>query len=174
VLLVKVGGGDVDLDAIAEDLASLDGPMVVVHGANRLRDELAGKLGQPSRVVESISGYSSVLSDDAAIDVLMAAYAGIRNKRLVEALRRRGLDAIGLTGLDGGVVRGTQNRGIRVGQRYEVHRVVDEITNAAGEVLDRITERVGVIEVSRVLSQSSVCTIVEGDAAEGDELRPIG
>jgi curli biogenesis system outer membrane secretion channel CsgG len=67
-----------------------------------------------------------------------------------------------------------QNAGVQVGQRYEVHRVIDEIVNAAGEVLDRITDRVGVIEVTRVLSQSAICTIVEGEAAEGDALRPVG
>ena len=42
-----------------------------------------------------------------------------------------------------------------------MHRVIDEIVNAAGDVLDQITDVVGVIEVTRVLSQSSVCTIVE-------------
>ena len=114
MLLVKVGGGDVDLTAIARDLATIDGPLVVIHGANRLRDDLASQLGHPPREVESISGYTSVLSDDKAIDMLLAAYAGVRNKRLVEAMRREGLNAIGLTGLDGGLVQGEQNRGIRV------------------------------------------------------------
>jgi curli biogenesis system outer membrane secretion channel CsgG len=66
-----------------------------------------------------------------------------------------------------------ENYGVHVGQRYEVMRVVDEIVNAAGDVLDRITDRVGVIEVSRVLSQSAVCNVVEGEAAEGDMLRPL-
>ncbi|MDA0329387.1 MAG: hypothetical protein O2958_10300 [Gemmatimonadetes bacterium] len=66
------------------------------------------------------------------------------------------------------------NVGVQVGQRFEVHRVIDEILNAAGEVLDRITDRVGVIEVTRVLSQSSICAIVEGEAGEGDTLKPIG
>jgi len=67
-----------------------------------------------------------------------------------------------------------QNYGVTVGQRYQVMRVVDEIKDAAGNVLDRITEQVGIIEVSRVLAQSSICTIVEGEAAEGDTLVPIG
>jgi acetylornithine/LysW-gamma-L-lysine aminotransferase len=114
VLVVKVGGGDVDLEAIAEDLSELDRPFVVLHGANRLRDRVAAALGSPPEVVESISGYSSVLTDDDAMDAMMAAYAGIRNKRLVEAFRRRGVDALGLTGLDGGLVSGVQNPGIRV------------------------------------------------------------
>ena len=66
-----------------------------------------------------------------------------------------------------------ENAGVQVGQRFEVHRVIDQIVNAAGEVLDEITDRVGVIEVTRVLSQSAICTIVEGEAGEGDTLRPI-
>ncbi len=67
-----------------------------------------------------------------------------------------------------------ENFGVTVGQRYEVMRVVDEITDASGNVLDRITERVGVLEVTQVLGQSSICRVVEGEAAEGDTLVPIG
>lgn len=67
-----------------------------------------------------------------------------------------------------------ENFGVTVGQRYEVMRVVDEIRDADGNLLDRITERVGVLEVTQVLGQSSVCTVVEGEAAEGDTLVPIG
>ena len=114
VLLVKVGGGDMDLDVIAADLATLDRPFVLLHGANKLRDRLGRELGRPSQVIESVSGMTSVFSDDDAIDLLLAAYAGIRNKRMVEALRKNGVDAIGLTGLDGGLVVGERNRGIRV------------------------------------------------------------
>lgn len=64
-----------------------------------------------------------------------------------------------------------ENFGVQVGQRFDVYRVVDEIKDAAGNVLDRVTEKVGVIEVTRVLSQSAVCTIVEGEAREGDTAR---
>ncbi len=67
-----------------------------------------------------------------------------------------------------------ENFSVAVGQRYEVMRVVDEIKDASGNVLDRITEKVGVLEVTRVLAQSSICRVVEGEAAEGDTLVPIG
>ena len=66
-----------------------------------------------------------------------------------------------------------ENRGVQVGQRFEVHRVIDEIVNAAGDVLDQITDRVGIIEVTRVLSQSAICTVVEGEAGEGDTLLAV-
>ena len=67
-----------------------------------------------------------------------------------------------------------ENLGIKAGQRFEVVRVVDTIKDAAGNVLDEVTEKVGILEVTRVLSQSSVCKLVEGEAKEGDRLRNQG
>lgn len=64
-----------------------------------------------------------------------------------------------------------ENFGVQPGQRFDVYRVVDEIRDANGNLLDRVTERIGMIECARVLSQSSVCSVVEGDVAEGDEAR---
>ncbi len=64
-----------------------------------------------------------------------------------------------------------ENFGLQAGQRFDVYRVVDEITDANGNVLDRITEKVGTLEVTRVLSQSAICSLVEGEAAEGDTVQ---
>lgn len=115
MILLKLGGGaTLDLEGAAEDLAALDEPCVVVHGANALRDDLAAKLGVARRTLTSVSGVQSVYTDEPALDVLLMAYSGLRNKRLVEALQRRGVDAVGLTGLDGRSIQGRRNRGIRV------------------------------------------------------------
>lgn len=115
MVLVKIGGGEaINLDGVAADIAALPEQVIVVHGANALRDSLAARLGVEKRVVTSLSGYDSVYSDEAAIDMLMLAYAGLRNKRIVERLQRHGRNAIGLSGLDGRAVAGTRNKGIRV------------------------------------------------------------
>lgn len=66
-----------------------------------------------------------------------------------------------------------ENHGVAVGQRYEVHRVVDKIRDSNGNLLDTITDTVGVLEVTRVLGQSAVSMVVEGVAAEGDSLEPV-
>ena len=66
-----------------------------------------------------------------------------------------------------------ENYGVQVGQRFEVVRVVDEIRDANGTVLDRITDTVGVLEVTRVLSQSAICSVVEGEASEGDTINAL-
>ena len=115
LLLVKIGGGEsINLDGIARDLAGLSGPFVIVHGANALRDSLARRLGVEKRILTSVSGHQSVHSDRDLIDVMLMAYAGLRNKRIVELLHGHGVNAVGLTGLDGALVRGRRNRGIRV------------------------------------------------------------
>ena len=56
------------------------------------------------------------------------------------------------------------------GRRFEVVRVVDEIRDVNDNVLDRITDTVGVLEVTRVLSQSAICRVVEGEVSEGDTI----
>jgi len=80
---------------------------------------------------------------------------------------------VGGRGADFYLDRGT-NAGVKVGQKYDVVRVVDKITDAAGNVLDEITEKVGVIEVTRVLPQSAIGKVVEGEAKQGDRIKPQG
>lgn len=115
MLIVKIGGGEaLNLPGIIGDLAELDEPMVVIHGANALRDRIAEKMGHEKRVLTSVSGYSSVFSDENALDAILMAYSGLRNKRIVELCQQRGINAVGLTGLDGRVIQGRRNKGIRV------------------------------------------------------------
>ncbi len=115
MIIVKVGGGaSINLEGVVNDLAAIDEPFVVVHGANALRDELAQTLGKPKQVLTSVSGYQSVFSDEDAIDTILMSYAGLRNKRLVELFQRQGVNAVGLTGLDGRMIQGRRNKGIRV------------------------------------------------------------
>ena len=119
MILVKIGGGStLNIEYIISDLAKYlqesKDQCIIVHGANAFRDELAKKLQYEKVVLTSISGYSSVYSDEEAINIQMMAYAGLKNKRIVETCQKNGINAIGLTGLDGKVIQGKRNQGIRV------------------------------------------------------------
>jgi len=115
MLIVKIGGGDsLNLEGIVADLAELGGPVVIIHGANALRDRVAERMGFEKQVLTSASGYSSVFSDGNTLDAILMAYSGLRNKRIVELCQRHGINAVGLTGLDGRVIEGRRNKGIRV------------------------------------------------------------
>lgn len=121
MLILKIGGGaGINIEGIADDVARSTEPILIVHGANAWRDDLADRLGVAREVVTSVRGYDSVLATDATMDVMLMAYAGLRNKRIVEALLRRNVAAVGLTGLDGRVIQGKRNPGIQIRQGDKV------------------------------------------------------
>ncbi len=125
MIIVKIGGGSsINIPGVIEDLAAFDERFVIVHGANALRDKLAEDLDQPKQVLTSVKGYTSVYSDEKLLDVMMMAYAGLRNKRIVELCQQNGINAVGLTGLDGKAVQGARNKGIRVyrGKKLKIIR----------------------------------------------------
>jgi len=126
MIIVKIGGGEgININGIIADLSGLDKRFVIVHGANALRDKLAQDLGQPKQVLTSVKGYTSVYSDEKLLDVMMMAYAGLRNKRIVELCHGHGINAVGLSGLDGKIVQGRRNKGIRVYQGKKLKIVRD-------------------------------------------------
>ena len=102
VRVVKVGGNELDqpawLEACARALVSLD-PVVVVHGGGRAVSAWSERLGLP---VEKRDG-RRVTTPEVA-EVVELVLAGPLNRRVVAALRRAGLDAVGLSGVDGGLL----------------------------------------------------------------------
>ncbi|MBW2207501.1 MAG: [LysW]-aminoadipate kinase [Deltaproteobacteria bacterium] len=134
MIIVKIGGGKgINISGIVKDLAELKERFIIVHGANALRDKLCEDLGQPKQVLTSVKGYTSVYSDEKLLDVMMMAYSGLRNKRIVESCHHHGINAVGLTGLDGKLVRGKRNKGIRVYQDGKL-RIVRDFSGKPEEV----------------------------------------
>jgi acetylglutamate/LysW-gamma-L-alpha-aminoadipate kinase len=117
LIVVKLGGSaGIDQNLTLDDLAALwpDQPVVFVHGANAALDEFMRSQGKEPPLVTSASGQVSRYTDRETMDDLLAIYAGRTNKRLVEGLQARGVNAVGLTGLDGGIARGKRKPAIRV------------------------------------------------------------
>lgn len=113
-IIIKVGGGaGINKEGIIKDLAGRRQQYVIVLGANAVRNDLAMRLNCPVQTIRSESGYESVLSDESALEMIMMTYAGLARNRFVECCQKNGVNAIGLSGLDGGLVRGRRNRAIR-------------------------------------------------------------
>lgn len=126
MIILKIGGGlSVNVRGIIADLAELKEPSIIVHGANALRDQLLSDLGIEKKVITSVSGYDSVFTDQQALDILMMAYAGLKNKRIVELCHQFGINAIGLSGLDGKVIQGKRNVGIKTYEKGKLKMVRD-------------------------------------------------
>jgi [amino group carrier protein]-L-2-aminoadipate 6-kinase len=113
-LVIKLGGSaGIDVDRFLRDLSTLDRPYVLVHGANVELDALMRRLGVEPRLVTSSTGQVSRFTDKDTMDLFLMAYCGKVNKRIVETLRRNGVNAIGLCGLDGGIAVGRRKSRIR-------------------------------------------------------------
>ena len=127
MLLLKVGGGArIDFEAVARDLAAHPArEKVVVLGANACREAVAGQTGAELTRLNTASGRESHLCDQAYMDLMWMSYAGLQRGRFVAACRAAGLNAMGMSGLDGGVVVGRVNPGIRVRQGSRTFLVRD-------------------------------------------------
>ncbi|MDN3264940.1 [LysW]-aminoadipate kinase [Streptomyces sp. CSDS2] len=109
ITVVKCGGNAaVDPLAICSDVAGMAGDgerVVLVHGGSADIDALAARLGVPMRRLVSPDGVSARHTDAATLEVVHLALAGLAKPRLVGALVAAGVPAVGLTGLDGGLLR---------------------------------------------------------------------
>lgn len=136
-VVVKCGGnGAVDPAAVCADVAELAGagrPVVLAHGGSADIDSLADRLGVPRRRLVAPDGVTTRHTDGATLEVVQLALAGLVKPRLVRALVAAGVQAIGLTGLDGGLLRARRkaaHRALVGGRRVVVRddhsgRVVD-------------------------------------------------
>ena len=101
--IVKVGGAVVEdsarLDSLLSDFAAIDGRKVLVHGGGRRATAIASRLGVESRMVDGRR-----VTDGAMLEVVTMVYGGLVNKDIVARLQARGINSIGLTGADGGVI----------------------------------------------------------------------
>ncbi len=118
IVVVKIGGGlDLDHDAIADDIAKLWSggiPLVVVHGGAELTNKVAEALGHPPEFVTSVSGYTSRRTDRRTLEIFEMVYCGQLNKGWVERFQKRGVNAVGLSGIDGRIWEGKRKKSIRV------------------------------------------------------------
>jgi acetylglutamate kinase len=112
ITVIKCGGGEgIDPDRVCAGIAALRGSgerVVLVHGGAADIALLADRLGVPSRTLRAPSGVTSRYTDPAMLDVVQLALAGRVKPRLLAALFRAGVPAVGLTGLDGNLLRATR------------------------------------------------------------------
>ncbi len=99
----KVTEDKANLASLAEELALLHQVGIrvcVIHGGGKQLNELAERLG----VVQTVIGGRRV-TDDETLDLAKMIFRGKINTEILAQFRRRGIHAVGLSGIDGGVVK---------------------------------------------------------------------
>ena len=138
MIVVKVGGSEgIDYDALCADIAQLreaGQSLVLLHGGSHETNVLAERLGHPPRFVTSPSGFTSRYTDRTTLEIFMMAYAGKMNKVIVERLQRLGVNAIGISGLDGRVLEGQRKAAIRIVENGRQRVLRDDWTGTVERV----------------------------------------
>ena len=102
--VLKVGGNELKdqefLAGLANNIAAMTEPVIVVHGGGRAIADLQRKLGLETTKVDGLR-----VTDTASLDVAEMVLSGHANKLLVRALAEVGVSAVGLSGVDANLLQ---------------------------------------------------------------------
>ena len=120
--VVKAGGGvfgdDESTRQLVEQIAILHYfgvRVVMVHGGGPQLTELSDALGVPTRMVEGRR-----ITDAKAIDVTSMVLNGLINTRILAICRDLDIDAVGISGVDAGLVRAHKRAPVRMSASGEM------------------------------------------------------
>ena len=144
VIVVKLGGSEgVDLDAFCADAAEVLASgvrMVIVHGGSHQTNVLSEQLGHPPRFLTSPSGHTSRRTDRRTLEIFQMACRGILNQGIVERLQARGVNAVGLSGVDGRIWEGERKESVRAVVDGRTTIVRDDFTGTVERVNTALLE----------------------------------
>lgn len=166
VVVLKIGGsvaGEADA-AVSTVVALHDSgrPLVVVHGGGPRIGEWSERFGLETRFVRGLR-----VTDEPTRDVALAVLGGLANKTLVAALVARGVPAVGLSGVDGGMLRA---------EREEPELgLVGRVTMVDSSLLEDLVAsgRVAVVAPAAIGPQGEILN-VNGDSAAGAIAASLG
>ena len=116
IQVIKIGGGvlenEAQRNAFLRQFAAIEGPKVLVHGGGRLATTMAERLGVETQMIDGRR-----VTDKETLDIVTMVYGGLVNKQVVAQLQTMGVNAIGMTGADGGWMKAVK-RPIKNGIDY--------------------------------------------------------
>jgi acetylglutamate kinase len=144
--VLKIGGNELDqpgfLDQLARTVADMEEQVVIVHGGGKAIAEMQERLGIRPRMVDGLR-----VTDAESLMVAQMVLSGQTNKLIVAALLAAGVDAVGLSGVDGGLLRCVQKEHETADLGY-----VGELVKVRKELLLELTKR----RVTAVISPISL------------------
>jgi acetylglutamate kinase len=158
VVVVKLGGTTLaEQRQVLLEVAAVarTRPIVLVHGGGKRVTEWLERLGVKTRFENGLR-----VTDPEALEVAAAVLRGVVNSELVAALRDAGCDAVGLSGVDGGLL---------IGQRVPDLGLVATVTGLRRDLLDSLMVG-GQVPVVAPLARDElgvVCNVNADDAAAG-------
>ena len=105
--VIKIGGNIVDnsvlLTECLQAFATLKGQAILVHGGGKLATSMANDMGVQQTMIEGRR-----VTNAETLKIVTMVYAGAINKNITAQLQSLGVNAIGLTGVDGNLIQAHQ------------------------------------------------------------------
>ena len=106
-IVIKISGHELDDAAVLAELAAVlrgsETPTVIIHGGGKEISALQQTMGIEPRYVDGLR-----VTDDASLAIVEMVLCGTVNKRIVRTLVNAGIDALGMSGVDLGLVSARQ------------------------------------------------------------------
>ena len=160
IVVVKYGGNAMInqqlKEQVMEDIALLwliGVKVVLVHGGGPEINETMAKLGKQAKFVDGLR-----VTDKETVDIVQMVLAGKVNKTLVNLLQMKGGHAVGLSGIDGGIIEARM--------KNEALGYVGQITKIRTQPIEDLLEKNYIPVISTVASDRHGNTYnINGDTA---------
>lgn len=182
MIVVKIGGGaGIDVAPLIADVARRwtgVPDLVVLHGGSDETNRIAAELGHPPRFVTTPSGWTSRYTDRRMLEIFEMVYCGRINKDLVERFQASGVDAVGLSGIDGRLFEGRRKATVRSVEGDKVKVLRGDHTGTVDRVNVRLLRLLlggGFLPVLTPpgISEEGVAVNVDGDRAASAVARAL-
>ncbi len=114
MIVIKIGGSVVDglHPSTLSDIKAISEKekLVFVHGGGKEVTSTATKLGKEQKFIVSPGGVRSRYTDKETADIYTMVMSGKINKAIVGMLLKQGIKAVGIAGIDGGILKAERKK----------------------------------------------------------------
>ena len=132
--------------------------VVMVHGGGPQTTEIADALGVPTRMVEGRR-----VTDQKQVDVTSMVLNGLINTRILGICRELNIDAVGISGVDAGLVQAHKRPPVKVGSEVVDYGFVGDIDLVDTSVIRKLLDN-GLMPVVSPLSADEKGTLLNINA----------
>jgi acetylglutamate kinase len=145
---------------LLRNFSIIEGRKVLVHGGGRRATQVAARLGIESKMVGGRR-----ITDSQMLEVVTMVYGGLVNKNLVARLQAEGINALGITGADGGIMLSHRRPPVTVvGEDQTIDfGFVGDVDHTNGRMLSQLIEG-GITPVIAPLTHDGLGTLLNTNA----------
>ena len=175
MITIKIGGSVVDnlhptTISDIKKVSEQEG-VILVHGGGKEVTKVTEQLGKEPKSVVSPSGIKSRYTDKETAEIFTMVMSGKINKTIVQMLQKNGINAIGLSGLDGKIIQADRKKKLIIMNEKGRKQVIDggytgKISSVNADLISTLLEKGYTPVISPIaISEESDFLNVDGDRA---------